>query len=273
MARLINICEEKCIGCGICVKDCLSNIISIRDGKAVIEDMDNCIFCGHCGAVCPLNAIEFVEAEYKDDIMEFADFKIVNYEKLNQMIRMKRSIRQFKDKPVDIELINKIIDIGRVCPTGGNRQPLKFTVVNNIEKLEELKLLAMDTLYEYGQNLEGRYKQVFSDMLVNYRERGYDRLFYNATSLIVIYGNPKESSLIDLDGGIAAGQMTLIAEALGLGSCFIGFLNFAANQNSDIYKFLKIPEGNKMIANIVLGYKDVEYLRTVPRKKITVNYL
>ena len=250
MARLINICEEKCIGCGICAKDCLSNIISIRDGKAVIEDMDNCIFCGHCGAVCPLNAIEFVEAEYKDDIMEFADFKIVNYEKLNQMIRMKR-----------------------VCPTGGNRQPLKFTVVNNIEKLEELKLLAMDTLYEYGQNLEGRYKQVFSDMLVNYRERGYDRLFYNATSLIVIYGNPKESSLIDLDGGIAAGQMTLIAEALGLGSCFIGFLNFAANQNSDIYKFLKIPEGNKMIANIVLGYKDVEYLRTVPRKKITVNYL
>ena len=273
MTRLININEEKCIGCGLCAKDCLSNIISIRDGKAVIDDMRNCIFCGHCGAVCPVNAIEFVEDEYSDDIMEFENFKNMDYENLNQMIRMKRSIRQFKDKPVDIELIDKILDIGRVSPTGGNRQPLKFTVVNSTEKLEELKLLAMNTLYDYGQKIEGRYKQVFSNMLLNYKDSGYDRLFYNATSLIVIYGDPKDSSNMHIDGGIAGGQMTLIAETLGLGSCFIGFLNFAASQNSDIYKFLKIPEGNRMITNIVLGYKDVEYMRTVPKKKLTVNYL
>jgi nitroreductase len=186
---------------------------------------------------------------------------------------MKRSVRQFKDKPVDMELINKIVEIGRVSPTASNGQPLKFTVVNSAEKLEELKLLSMNTLYEYGQKLEGRYKQIFSSMLENYKETGFDRLFHNATSLIVIYGDSKGTFNLDIDGGIAGGQMTLIAETLGLGSCFIGFLNFAASQNSEIFKFLKIPEGNKMIANIALGYKDVEYLRTVPRKKQTVNYL
>jgi nitroreductase/NAD-dependent dihydropyrimidine dehydrogenase PreA subunit len=273
MTRLINISEEKCIGCGLCAKDCLAKIIKIRDGKAVIDDMRACIFCGHCGAVCPVNAIEFVEDGYSDDIMEFENFKNVDYEALNQMIHMKRSVRQFKDKPVDMELINKIVEIGRVSPTASNGQPLKFTVVNSAEKLEELKLLSMNTLYEYGQKLEGRYKQIFSSMLENYKETGFDRLFHNATSLIVIYGDSKGTFNLDIDGGIAGGQMTLIAETLGLGSCFIGFLNFAASQNSEIFKFLKIPEGNKMIANIALGYKDVEYLRTVPRKKQTVNYL
>lgn len=273
MTRVINISDEKCTGCGICARDCLSRIIRIVKGKAVIDDMKNCIFCGHCGAVCPVNAIEFVDDEYCYDVLELDDSINIDYESLDHMIRMKRSIRQYKDKPVDIDLINKILDIGRVSPTGGNRQPLKFTVVNDAEKLEELKLLAMNTLYEHGQNLKGRYKQVFCNMITDYKESGYDRLFYNAASLIVIHGNPNNSTSLDVDGGIAGGQMTLIAETLGLGSCFIGFLNVAANLNSEIYRLLDIPEGNRMITNIVLGYKDVKYLRTVPRKKVTVNYL
>jgi formate hydrogenlyase subunit 6/NADH:ubiquinone oxidoreductase subunit I len=54
----------------------MTRLINISEGKAVIDDMINCIFCGHCGAVCPVNAIGFVEDEYSDDIMEFNNFKI-----------------------------------------------------------------------------------------------------------------------------------------------------------------------------------------------------
>jgi nitroreductase/NAD-dependent dihydropyrimidine dehydrogenase PreA subunit len=273
MEILLRIDEDKCIGCGICTEDCISKIIEIIDGKAMIEDHTNCILCGHCGAVCPEEAIRFISSEESNPVAEFKDFKNVEYKELNQMIKMKRSIRQYKDQAVEMELIEKILEIGRVSPTAGNRQPLKFTVINNPEKIEELKLMVMNTLYEFSQNSVGRYKTVFGNMLKNYLEDGYDRLFYNAPSLIVVYGDPKASGMLDIDSAIAAGQMTLIAETLGLGSCFVGFLNTAAEKNNEINKFLKIPEGNKMIVNFILGYPDVKYYRTVPRNKLNVNYL
>lgn len=273
MSITLQIDKDKCIGCGLCAKDCLSKIIKIREDKAVIDHMESCIFCGHCGAVCPINAIDFIDDEFDDKMVEFDDFKNVDYDELYKMIKMKRSIRQFKDESLDIKLIDRILEIGRVSPTGGNRQPLKFTVVNSPEKLEEIKILAMKTLLEYSKGISGRYRKVYERMMDDYLNTGYDRLFYNAPSLIVVYGNPNESGMIDLDSGIAAGQMTLIAESLGLGSCFVGFLNFAAELNDEIPRLLKIPEGYKMTANMVFGYKDVKYLRTVPRNKLDVNYI
>lgn len=269
MNRILRINQEKCNGCGLCVNDCLSRVIDIDSGIAVIHDHSTCLLCGHCGAICPQAAITF-----DNEIgIEFKGFRNVEFNQLDQMIKMKRSIRQYKDQAVDNESIEKILEIGRVSPTGGNRQPLKFTVVNHPEKMEELKLLAMKTLYEYGQHIEGRYKIVFNNMLKNYLETGFDRLFYNAPTLISIYGDAENSANIAVDAGIAAGQMSLIAETLGLGSCFIGFLNFAAEQNGEIYKLLKIPEGNKLMVNIILGHKDVQYIRTVPRNELNVTYL
>ncbi len=269
MIKILRIDQEKCIGCGICVNDCLSRVIEIESGKAVIHNHSTCILCGHCGAVCPQGAISF-----DNEIgTEFKNFKNVEFNELDQMIKMKRSIRQYTNQEVDNESIEKILEIGRISPTGGNRQPLKFTVINSPEKMEELKLLAMKTLYDYGQHIEGRYKIVFNNMLNNYLETGFDRLFYNAPTLISIYGDAQSVASTAVDAGIAAGQMSLIAETLELGSCFIGFLNFAAEQNSDIYKLLKIPEGNKLMVNIILGHKDIQYIRTVPRNELNVTYI
>ena len=46
-----------CVGCGMCVKNCANNGVSVIDGKAVINE-DSCKGCGYCFAYCPKGAIE-----------------------------------------------------------------------------------------------------------------------------------------------------------------------------------------------------------------------
>ena len=55
--------KEKCIGCGKCVADCVSEKLKITDGKAEFM-YDRCIQCGHCYAICPTGAVTM--AKYKD---------------------------------------------------------------------------------------------------------------------------------------------------------------------------------------------------------------
>lgn len=56
MNNTIIIDKEKCIGCGLCVKDCVASAIKLEGGKA--EVFKDCIECGHCFAVCPQNAVD-----------------------------------------------------------------------------------------------------------------------------------------------------------------------------------------------------------------------
>jgi nitroreductase/NAD-dependent dihydropyrimidine dehydrogenase PreA subunit len=274
MKEYVIIDKEKCIGCGLCASDCISRLITLEEGKASIKDFTNCFKCGHCGAVCPVEAITFDDFNYVMDVKDLSakDYEIES-ETLINFIKTKRSCRQYENRAVEKEKLDTIIEIGRVSPTGGNRQPVKFIVIDRPEKMEEFKTMIMEVLLEESHKVEGRYKGVFENMLKDYKNIGYDRLFYNAPAIIIVYGNPKQSVSIDVDGGIAAAQMTLAAETLGLGSCYLGFVNLAARYSDKIYKYLNIPEGDKIITNIIFGYPKVQYFRTVPRKKADVRYI
>jgi len=47
----------KCVGCGVCALVCPHAVFSVREGKAVIEQLDSCMECGACDLNCPTHAI------------------------------------------------------------------------------------------------------------------------------------------------------------------------------------------------------------------------
>jgi len=47
---------KTCIGCTLCVQNCPSKAIAMKDGKAVI-DPEKCVNCGLCVQKCPTKAI------------------------------------------------------------------------------------------------------------------------------------------------------------------------------------------------------------------------
>ncbi len=61
--KIMNIDEEKCIGCGLCTKGCAESAIKIVNGKAKLISENLCDGLGKCIGHCPVGAIEIIERE------------------------------------------------------------------------------------------------------------------------------------------------------------------------------------------------------------------
>ncbi|MDI6616310.1 MAG: 4Fe-4S binding protein, partial [Syntrophaceae bacterium] len=54
--ELIRIDEEKCTSCGLCIPLCVRGILEEGERAARVTNPDGCTLCGHCKAVCPVDA-------------------------------------------------------------------------------------------------------------------------------------------------------------------------------------------------------------------------
>jgi len=61
--------RNRCTGCGICVRQCPINAISMKEGKAEI-DMDKCIRCGKCHDDCPMGAVRHDSERIPQEVEE-----------------------------------------------------------------------------------------------------------------------------------------------------------------------------------------------------------
>jgi len=272
---MMTVHKERCIGCGMCVKDCFPKDIEMVDGKAKINNI-TCFKCGHCIAVCPTNAISIDEYSMDEVIDYDKENFYVDPENLLNFIKFRRTIRQFKDREVEEEKISKIIEAGRFTETGGNMQDVSYIVLR--ENLEELRKLTLKSLKNMGDYLLAnltpetmvykRYAKMWIDMYKEYTEnpKSKDELFFNAPAIIVVTANSQ------VNGALASSNMELMTNALGLGTLFSGFFVKAANETKEIRDLIQIKEGKEVVTCMIVGYPDVKYKRTVPRKAADISW-
>lgn len=272
---MIKIDQEKCIGCGACVDDCFPNDIVLKEDKATPLNR-TCIKCGHCIAICPVDAVSITDydmaevKEYESDSFDITPDHLLNY------IKFRRSVRQFTDKPIEKEKIEQIIEAGRFTPTGSNSQNVSYIVVQ--DEIQKLTGLGLEGLNQLGKNILAdtenkntlfkfyakRWMKMYADYLEN--PELPTSLFFKAKGLILVV------SEAPINGGLAASSMELMTHAQGLGMFYSGFFVRAAAGNPKIKEFLGIDATKEVIACLVMGYPDVEYLRTVPRKKPEISW-
>jgi nitroreductase/NAD-dependent dihydropyrimidine dehydrogenase PreA subunit len=289
---MILIDGNRCTSCGLCIPVCLRGILKGGDKGVVVTDPELCIFCGHCRAVCPTDAPSFSHLDENEfELVANAD-KLPDPSEFLRFLRRRRSTRIYKEKPVGIDKLRMILEAGRFAPTGGNRQPCEYIVVRGRELLNQACTLAIRTLQRLGELVEEafqRHHQLKEPLpeefipILNYPpvweriakkwEAGVDLLFYHAPALILIQTKRGVTTTADVDAGLSAMHMVLMAETMGLGTCLNGFLVTALKRSEELRKVLKIPDDHQVHVAFTIGYPDVEFLRVVARNPAKVKWL
>lgn len=257
MAETIVIDKDLCIGCGLCVKDCPDHKISLADGKAIVKEK-KCIECGHCYAICPKHAVDMLGYD-KTGCDDFADMADFDSDRLLTAMKCRRTIRHFKDKPVEQEKIDKILEAGRCCQTATNAQSVHFTVLGSMQKAVERECVKM---YKAGVKVGSTFVKGLQGKNVA------DDFFFKGAPLVIVV-----SGVGNMNRGLATSYMELMADSLGLGCLVSGFTEICINANPKIRSMIKLPITEMIYHVLVIGYPDVKFCRAAPRKPLKIRNL
>ena len=160
----------------------------------------------------------------------------------DEIVKARRSIRAYKDTPVERDTLLAVLEAGRLAPSARNRQEWHFTVVTNQKLREQLAVACC------GQSMVAQ-----------------------APAAIVVWGTKEhvmtcKQSAASVDCSIALTHMMLKATELGLGTCWLG-----AFKADEVSQALSLPADAIIVAVTPLGYPD-EAPAARPRKSPDMIY-
>ncbi|VGO21625.1 nitroreductase family protein [Pontiella sulfatireligans] len=158
-----------------------------------------------------------------------------------EMIKERRSVRKFKDEPVDRETMTEILGLARWAPSWGNFQVARYTLVDDKAVIAKM---ATDGVKGFTYNI---------------------KTLENATGVAVLSFVKGKSGKLDkeeyatskagvwevFDAGIACQTFCLAAHAKGVGTCIFGVID-----DETISSIVGLPEEETVAALIVYGRPD-----------------
>jgi nitroreductase len=154
---------------------------------------------------------------------------------LNDAIKKRRSIRQFSDKPIPKEALEKLADAGRFAATARNIQPWEFILITEIATLRKLGEMA---------------------------ENG--RFLGQSKACIAVFC--AETKYYLEDGCAATQNILLAATESGIGSCWVAGDKKPYCQ--EVSRVLNVPDKFKLVSLIALGYPEGEGFKIADKRPL-----
>ena len=223
----------------------------------------NCFSCSNCMVACPRNAISVVETYHVDSgyfattppALESrppakpldADGNAADWTALEKAVLNRRSVRNFKDKPVPEHLIRRVLEAGRFAPSAGNCQPWKFVVLTDKALMKEINegvwtaVNMINTMYkddemvkqlaagfEMAPQTPGTFDPRLAIGGMGSIAKRYGPTLLAAPAVILILEDERAINAGGINVGICGQNMNLVANSLGLGVCWVGFATVAS---------------------------------------------
>ena len=267
------------------------------DKVPFLKEDYSCLSCFNCMVACQEDAISIVRPyRVKDGFWktdpENLPLKMPlapkddkggpsEYTPVEQAILERRSIRNFKDKPVPDTLIRRVLEAGRFAPTPGNAQQMKFIVVTDQALFDEMdEVIAQEVGKMHFGYIDDEMVKAFEPMVADNPTPPADprmiigglgpiarkevKASLGAPAAILIAGDVRGIGDPKLPYGICGQNMCLAANSLGIGSCWLGFFGML-DTNMEIKKKLGLESPYHLMGGVVLGYPKFKQTGMVPR--------
>ncbi len=264
---LLIIDTNKCRQDGFCVRDCAAAIIRMPENgfpEIMPGNEAICLECGHCVAVCPHDALSHQKISIAQSPVIQNDLCISESQAV-QFLRSRRSIRYYKEKPVEQAKIRKLIETARYAPTAGNGQLVEWIVINDKSRIREIASLTVNWLRELIKNPQVVAASPYLPVAVNSWDSGNDSVLRGAPALVIAIA-PREAMNGMVDITLALSYLDLFVSALGLGTCWAGLLQGAMLNSADVKKAVGVPEHYPHHYPIMVGYPAFGFHRLPERK-------
>jgi nitroreductase len=165
----------------------------------------------------------------------------------SRLLRDRRSVRQYKNEEVDVELVRELVEISTLAPNSGHRQAWRFSIINDRGLLErisdESKRHILAEIAENPSSSRKRYEGALRKPDFN--------VFYDAPCLVLMFGDEAHRS-IHVDCALAAAYFMLAATERGLGTCWVAL--GGEIRDPELRESVGLGEADVLVAPIALGW-------------------
>jgi len=241
-------------------------------------------------AICSTKAITVNGLTYENDLEDLPENN-VDYNNYIDFLANRRSIRNFKDKPVPNDVITKILNSIDYAPYGAEPEKIKITVINNRKTIETaLPYISkfLDDIVKWVDNPivsfmikrkkgQETYNTIKNHLYPISKSRNYkldfgDRITRGAPTLIIFHAE-KGAEEHTNNSLIYATYSILAAHSLGLGATMIGIVPAAINKVAEVREIFKIPKENEAVMSVIIGYSKYKFKRTIRRKNKNIDLI
>jgi nitroreductase len=210
-------------------------------------------------AACPSGAL-VLRSMSLERCPEIREELLISPEQAEQFFRSRRSIRGYKDLPVEKEKLEKLIEWAGYAPSAHNRRPVRLLVLHGREEVSRVAEQVVEWMKGIMERAPSVAKEFHFDRVVSGWEEGLDPVCRSAPCLVFAHAD-QDARLAQVDCVLTLGYMELAAPVLGLGATWAGYVMAAADNSPRVAKTLDLPKGHKLHGALMIGYPALNFVR------------
>jgi nitroreductase/NAD-dependent dihydropyrimidine dehydrogenase PreA subunit len=286
---------DTCKKDGLCAMTCPVAVLQQAE-KATIptiatDHLESCFGCGQCVSICPQGAIS--HSHYPEGTIHPVRTEYLpTYDQVLELVRTRRSKRAFKNKPVEREVLEKVLEVARLGPSGHNEQSTEFVVVQDEKLIHEigtltaagLKRLAIPFKYGIGRMIMrwmmgargaayvGELAPEF-EALASMYNKGTDIILHKPTVLLFFCADRVGGTFAGTNANIALHNAALAAETVGLGCFYAGFVATVSERDDSIARLIGLPDTHQIYGVLAMGYPRLRFRKWPERNPAKVTWI
>lgn len=268
----LHVDPARCMCCGLCVADCRNHaIIAGPEGYPIVAPdggAERCMHCQHCMMLCPAGALSVDGVNVAE--CPAAKQDLPSYASMLDLVRSRRSCRDYLQKNVEKEIVADLMDAMRYVPTGVNRRGLHFSLIDDLDVMAEYRRRTYEKIsaMKYAGTLPEGQNRLYEQFM-----SGSDPVYRTAPHLLIV-SVAEDSFCAEADPLIAVSYFELLAHAKGLGTVWFGrWMSLWRTILPELKAPMGIPEGYRPGYAILFGYpaETQNFVRTGMPDPVPVN--